>query len=421
MSAEHNCYVPEPRAEAAIVTARYRRDVLKQRVVIFNPMNVYPELLGGFEQGQLNPIASLDPDSETYANDADNLAEGWMPYTGGNDKYWVDSGRELVSGLSMYGREMFDTHSLPDVYAAVCDPNLHALCKEAINSGASEFVIQRLGRFAGDAAAESKQIRDVVSTAITGLRWVGNKAIANNMRHSTVDPMDMRRMPMSWYAILPTRYGISCAPWLRSMTNTWANVCLHEGQSEYKQLGCLQEFPTCVGNLNSVKTLVALGAGHGCQIISEFHDLNEIVELAGRDAWQTFLANAGFKLVMPTGKGDLFSSDHFSRMSGQVDIPSVSRSIPDGQGQGLQLSSGLLDGINRGLRSLGGGNGTQTSIGSRQRPYLLAEDIWELDEQECLLWVDGVKGVIRGGKKQYFNDPAFAGKFDKDPRYAKKH
>jgi len=421
LSAEHNLYVPEPKAEAACVTARFRRDVLKQRVVICNPFNVFPELLNGFEQGKINPVALLDPLSPTYANDAANFAESVLPYTGGNDKYWVDSGRPLVGGLAMYFREKFDTHSVPDIYAALCDQHLHSLCKEAIEDDVSEFVVQSLSRFAGDFAKESKEIRSVVSTAITGLAWVGNKAIADNMRENTVDLMDQRRMPMTVYGVLPSRFGITCAPWLRCLTNAWANVCLQDGKSDYKLLGYLQEFPTCVGNLNSINTLNALGAGHGCQLISEFQDLNQIVHMAGQHLWQSWLGNAGFVIAFPTGKGDLFSSTHFSNMTGQIEVPTVSRSIGDSQGQGFQLASGLIDGINRSLRSLGGGNGTQVSIGSRQRPYLLPQDITELDGDEMLVWAEGVPGVIRAGRKNYFEDPYFAGRYSENPYHAKKH
>lgn len=421
LSAEHNCYVPEPKAQAACVTAKFRRDVLKQRVVIYNPFNVFPELLKGFEQGKLNPIALLDPSSPAYANDADNLAEGWLPYTGSNDKYWIDAARHLVSGLAMYLREKFETHSLPDLYTVICNQELHTICENAINEDVSEFVIQRLSRFAGDFAKDSKETRGVVAAAITGLAWVGNKAIGDNMRESTVDLMDIHKMPMTVYALLPSKYGITCAPWLRSLTNAWANACLQEGRSPFQQLGCLQEFPTCVGNLNSIRTLQALGAGHGVQLICEFQDLNQLVDMAGQNLWQSWLGNSGFIIAMATGKGDLFSSGHFSRMTGEIEVPSVSRTINDGKGEGFQLASGFVDGINRSLRSLGGGNGTQVSIGSRQRPYLLSEELAELEGDEMLVWAESVKGVMRAGRKPYYQDAEFAGLFSEDPYHVQEH
>jgi len=80
LTAEHSTFVLDPKAEAACVTGAYRRDVLKQRVILLNPFKVYPRHLGGFEHGQFDPIGTtLDPNSETFAADANCLAEGWLP------------------------------------------------------------------------------------------------------------------------------------------------------------------------------------------------------------------------------------------------------------------------------------------------------------------------------------------------------
>jgi type IV secretory pathway TraG/TraD family ATPase VirD4 len=80
LTAEHSCFVIDPKGQAAAVTGRYRRDVLKQDVYLLNPFNILPEYLADFKHAQYDPIASkLDPDSETFEADADNLAEGCLP------------------------------------------------------------------------------------------------------------------------------------------------------------------------------------------------------------------------------------------------------------------------------------------------------------------------------------------------------
>jgi type IV secretory pathway TraG/TraD family ATPase VirD4 len=206
---------------------------------------------------------------------------------------------------------------------------------------------------------------------------------------------------------------------MRMITNEWANACLTDGPGEYPVLGILQEFATSVGNLNSIDTLNVMGAGHGCQIITELQDLNQLKTLKP-NAWQSYLANAGFQIYMSTGKGDLFSSEHVSRMTGTVEVPSVSRSMRDGQEQGFQVASGIIDGINRSLRGLAGGNGTNVNIGSRQKPYMMPEEIVDMDTDEMLVFAEGVRGVIRAGRRPYYQDPEFAGKYDRNSYYAKK-
>jgi type IV secretory pathway TraG/TraD family ATPase VirD4 len=400
-----------------MTTARFRRDELGQEVDILNPFNVEMTSLGEFTHAQYCPISGLDPASDDFAAKADSLAEGWLPYTG-NEKHWVDSMRQLAAGLTMYLRSCADCWSLPDLYSLLCNPNVFAFCEDAISRDIDPLIKMRLGRFAGESARDNREIRGIVSSGITGLGFVANKPVAENMRRSTTD-FEMKNKRRTTYVILPARFSISCAPWMRMITNDWANACLTNGPGAHPVLGILQEFATTVGNLNSIDTLNVMGAGHGCQIITELQDLNQLKTLKPND-WQSYLANAGFQIYMATGKGDLFSSDHISRMTGTVEVPRVSRSMNDGRGETFQLAPGLIEGINRSLRSLVGGNGTQVSIGTQQRPYLMAEEIADLDGDEMLVFAEGVRGVIRGARRPFYNDPEFAGKYDRNSYYADK-
>jgi type IV secretion system protein VirD4 len=419
LSVMHNCFVLCPKGQSPAVSARYRRDVLKHDVKILNPFGVFAKELSEFEHVKYCPVTSkLDPKSKTFAVDADNLTEGWMPFTGG-DQHWVVGGRKFTSGVAMHLREQMDRWSLPDIYGVICDPNIYSFCEHAVNDpDTNPLVVTRLGRFAGKEAGENREIRSIVSAAIQGLSWVDNDPIADNMRCSTIDFNDMRKRRMTVYVVLPENYLMTCSSWMRTITNAFADACLQPGASQYPILGLLMEFATTVGNLNSVDTLNSMGAGHKCQLISEFQDLNQLIELKPK-SWQTWLANAGFHAYLGAGIGDLFTAGHVSKMTGEIQIPSVSRTINDNQGQPFQLASGALDAVNRSLRSLSGAGGTQVSIGSRQRPYMLPEEIIELSE-EMLVFVEGLKGVIKAGKKGYYQDPEFTGRFDEDPFHAKR-
>jgi type IV secretory pathway TraG/TraD family ATPase VirD4 len=173
-----------------------------------------------------------------------------------------------------------------------------------------------------------------------------------------------------------------------------------------------------VGNLNSIDTLNAMGAGYGVQLISEFQDLNQLQTLKP-SGWQTYLANAGLHAYLGAGIGDLFTSTHISSMSGTVDVPTVSHAMSDGR-QGFQVASGLIDGVNRTLRNMAG-NGPQVTVGARQRPYLLPEDVRECEGDEMYVFAEGVPGVIRAGRRPYYETPEFAGLYDEDPYHVKKH
>jgi type IV secretion system protein VirD4 len=346
--------------------------------------------LGRFRHAQYDPVTSqLDPLSITFAADADNLMESLMPH-GGAEVHWIDSARQLGSGLAIYLREACDRWSLPDVYRTVCSRELYRFCDNAITEGASEYVGARLSRFAGNEASENREIRSIVSTAITRLGFIGNKPIADSLRKSTLDFREMRRRPMTVYVILPGKYLIPYAAWLRTITNSFANACLDEEKGDVPVLGILDEFKTTVGNLDVIAALNSMGAGYGVQLLTVIQNLGQLQELMPRN-WETYLANSGFQIF---GRcHDWTSSEYLSRMSGDVGVHAPSRTY---------------------------GRDVNISLGSQSKKFLSPEATRELPDDEMLIFCDGVPGVIRAGRRPYYQSPEFEGKYDADPYHTKK-
>jgi type IV secretion system protein VirD4 len=311
LSFEGSRFVIDPKGHAAAVTARYRRDELKQDVYLLNPFKILPDHLGRFHHATYDPVGSkLDPESDTFASDADNLMDGLMPH-GGQEVHWIDGARQLGSGIAMHLRQGMDRWSLPHVYESICDRYLYKFCEDAITSRASEtdpeddapdYVATRLSRFSGKEAADNREIRSVVSTAITRLGFLGNRPIGENMRKSTVDFAQMKHRPMTVYVILPGRYLAPYASWMRTITNAWADSCLQEGKGKLPVLGILDEFKTAVGRLGAIDTLNAMGAGYGCQLLTVIQDLNQLKELYPQ-SWETSWPIADFRCSSHRGTG----------------------------------------------------------------------------------------------------------------------
>ena len=57
------------------------------------------------------------------------------------------------------------------------------------------------------------------------------------------------------------------------------------------------------------------------------------------------------------------------------------------------------------------------SFGSVSRQLLLPHEARELDEDEMLLFVEGVKGVIRAKRHAYWDEPDFHGQYSKNPYF----
>jgi len=237
-----------------------------------------------------------------------------MPHSGA-EVHWVDSARQLGSGIAMRFRTNYPSATLVDVYTTICSSSLYAFCEKVIQTGGDQFLISRLSRFAGKEAEENREIRSVVSSAITQPSFLGNKPIAESLKASSVDFRQMRRRPMTVYVGLPGRYLASSAKWLRLITNSWANACLQEGRGSVPILGILDEFKTAVGKLGSIETLAAKGSGYGCQLLFVIQDILQLQDPGMYPKrWESFLGACGFKIF--TAPRDWTSSDYISRMTG---------------------------------------------------------------------------------------------------------
>jgi type IV secretion system protein VirD4 len=397
MTFEGSIFWVDPKLQAAAVTARYRQEVLKQDVCILNPFNILPEYLGGIRHALYDPLSKLNPSSPDYGSDADILTEGLMPH-GGAEVHWIDSARLLGSGVCMHLRSAFEGANLGTLYKVVSGRDLAGFCDDAVKTSVLDGVAERLDRF-GSGAEDNREIRSVISTAITRLGWMGNKRIIDSFSKSTVDFTEMRKRPMTVYVGLPGRRSSSLSPWLRVITNSWADAMLQEGRGDVPNLGVLDEFKTSVGRLGSTETLMGMGAGYGCQLLCVIRD---IPELAGagmypNGEWESWFANAGWQIF---GRNrDWSTCDYVSRITGTTEVHSASKSF---------------------------GKHPNVSVGSKAMPYLRPEEVRDLPDDECLIFADGIGGVIRAGRRPYYNSPEFFGadakpKFDPDPYHVKAH
>jgi type IV secretory pathway TraG/TraD family ATPase VirD4 len=68
------------------------------------------------------------------------------------------------------------------------------------------------------------------------------------------------------------------------------------------------------------------------------------------------------------------------------------------------------------------GRDVNVSVNPQAKRFLLPEETRELGDNEALVFCDGVPGVIRAGRRPYYdpNEPHFRGRYDVDPYHAQK-
>jgi type IV secretion system protein VirD4 len=389
----------DPKAQACAVTARFRAKVLGQEVWRLDPFDLMPRLPGVKwcpPLAQFDPMAYLSPPSLTFATDGDNLAEAVIPENlHASDNHWVESARGLVSGVIMFLKARFPKETLVTVYRVVSGPDLFLVardaCRWAETNGLADFIVERLARFAEPDAPNNKEMRGILSTAITALQFIGNRAIANSLSGSSFKFGDMKRRPITVYLILPGQYlGGNCARWFRVTTGTGVDSFMAEPSRTVPVLGILDEFKSAVGKLGVIETAMGLAAGYGLQLLPVLQNLSQLQELYSY-GWETFLANAGFRVWY--APRDKTTSDYLSDMCGLTEVRTVSKSISEGRDG--QLSVNL-------------------SFAQHARKYLLPGETRDLGDNEALTFGEGIPGVIRMGRRPYFDGPD-RNCFDPDP------
>lgn len=92
----------DPKGELARATSKQRRKL--GEVVILDPFNTTQAP----DRAKFNPLAEIDPDSETAVDDAARLAEALIIEEGGGDKHWINGARELVKGFILFALRQKD-------------------------------------------------------------------------------------------------------------------------------------------------------------------------------------------------------------------------------------------------------------------------------------------------------------------------
>jgi type IV secretion system protein VirD4 len=389
-----SCLYVDPKGQGCAVACRFRSKVLRQKVYRLDPFNLMERLPGVRHCPPLacvDPMASLDPTSDRFGAESDNISEASITPDLQGDNHWTNGARGLVSGVIMALKARWPKETLATVYRIISGPDLFLFaqdaCRHAATMPGGEFIIERLARYAAPGASENRETLSIISTAITQLQFIGNKCVADSLSGSTFSFEQMKREPITCFLILPGEFlGGNCMKWFRLIVGTAVDSFMREPSRTVPVLGILDEFKSAVGKLGVVETAMGLSAGYGLQLLNVFQNLSQLKEL-WPTGFETFLANSGFHIYF--APRDKTTSDYVSDMCGVTEVRGISKSM---SGQSVNL------------------NYTQQS-----RKYLLPQETRALGNDEALIFGEGLPGVIRAGRRPYYLSPEFNGVFDPDP------
>jgi type IV secretion system protein VirD4 len=371
--------VIDPKGQNAAVTARRRREMGHQ-VVVINPFGLHTGEPWNLPKHRFNPLAAIVP-GDNFVADVSSLCEALI-ITEGKDPHFANAARELVSAIIMDLKlETPAKATLPRMRAVLTlEPDLFKVELTRMAKSNEAAVRQRAGRF----LATGNEVQNVVSTAITQTSFLDDPAIIASLSGDDFRLADLKTKPLSVFLVLPSRYIAAYARWLRVFVVSAVDSMLSSPKGPRDPvLFVLDEFAS-LGHLSSIETAMGLAAGYGVRLWPILQDVNQAKDIYDQ-RWETFLANAGALHALTPN--DLTTAEYLSKRCGTWTYKHQDISI-----------------------KIEGGNSQHFA-----RPLLLPQELMGLDPNTALLFLAGLSDPIWMDRPPYYEQSRFKGFADPDP------
>lgn len=304
----------DPKGQNAAVTARWRRKVGK--VVLLNPLNLLNLGSAGF-----NPLAALlralRGNSPRYFEDASAIAEALIRIQS-KDPFFDTMARGLMLALILWEvKTALDQDRAPlleNVRRMLTD-DLPAHATEIFDAG--DFQMRSLiGRY----REPSKTNDSIVASAEAQTQWMLSRPILDDLAKDGIDFAALKKEATTVYVIPPADALETYSVWLRLVVNSALNALYRQGGTGLRTLFMLSEF-AALGKLDMVATALGQGAGFGIQLFPVLQDINQLREIYGKDAANTFLGMAGATFCFTPN--DPETAEMMSKRAGDIIIPGL--------------------------------------------------------------------------------------------------
>lgn len=384
----------DPKGENALVTARYRKEVMGHDVVIINPFGVYAERFEelGIKQVGFNPLASLNSDAKDFVTQVNAVCQLLIQQEG-NDPFWANSARELVACLIMFvcKTKPAEECNLIEIRRLLMQ-DLNELLTVTLPSIASDD-FEPMSEKAKSFLKSSKTIENVVLTAKIQMGFLHDGYLENSLSVCAENHIDFGVMRQSEhknvtvYLIVPIDC-ISCyQKWFRMVIHTALTMLRTEYKTATKKVLVMVDECSAIGYLPALQDSLAYARGFGIQIWCFFQNYGQIETLYRNP--HEFFANVDIQQFF-TVNDDATAEWISKRMGNKTVLSSSANYHPSGRIQSF----------------------SQNETG---QPFFSPNELFGLDFNHQILFYFGSKNPIRADKDFYFNNPILKSRADENP------
>lgn len=350
--------VIDPKGENAMVTARHRRS-MGQEIIVLDPMGVT-----NLEAGSFNPLDLVNVADANGVDVATALVSALLPgsFEGNRNRYWVNRGQQLLLAVLLHVatdrkeplKNLLEAREVVNRMAG--DPaSMGATFKKSRHPE-----VRMIEGNLQIAAAET--LGGIVSFAQEGVDFLRGPQVAKAVRSTSFEIDAITRGdPVTIYIVLPPHmlesHGRLLRLWIASLMML---ITRRRARPDRPTLFVLDEAAQ-LGTLGELRQAITLLRGYGLQTWSFWQDVSQLKLLYPAD-WQTMLNNCS--VIQTFGPNNLNAARDMAELTG----------------------------------------------------FVSPEALLELERSEMLLQIAGDEVVV-AKRPNYLTDPIFAGLFDQNPLF----
>ncbi|MEM9668897.1 MAG: type IV secretory system conjugative DNA transfer family protein [Pseudomonadota bacterium] len=318
--------VYDPSGENYAATAAYRRNVLKQKVILLDPFGVTGE-----KSDSWNPMAEVDFDHDPQAIDKCYMLAESIHAQSTPDPYWTHAPRKMLAMCMAY----VGTRSVPEqchlgtVRDLLMTAEPEALWLAMSRSESYRGLIRKFGE--GNQNRHADELNSTLEISRTAMKWLDSEVMDSFVQQSSFSMRELKEGDTSIYITLPAGQGETYKAWLRLLFNAAFEAMQDTSipKPENDVLFVMDEFPL-LGRMDRIKRAAGEAAKFGVKLFICAQDITQLKEHYGQ-AWETFVANSG--LLIMFANNDLETQTYLSNRLGKEKYTKTSYS------SGVQSSS----------------------------------------------------------------------------------
>lgn len=407
---EESAVVQDIKQECFDYTSKYRQDVLKQDVYLFNPFSARTH--------RYNPFTYIDMlDDEKADSQLMDLANIIYPSDDGKDAFWALQAQNLFIGLCYLYKDLAYTDkgcAFLELYNLKIEFSFFGILqlskgfdfeidgeKYSGFESTYEFLknleilgdstIRRLSSYINISAENTKS--SVMASFNAPISAFEGETLSNATSTSDFDLRDLRKKKMTIYiGITPDQLKnsqfILNIFWSQLILLNTKELPQQNKELKYACLLLMDEF-TAPGRIGILQTSVSFIAGYNLRLLTIYQSLSQLETPPplgyGKEGAKTLLTNHACQIFY--APREIEDAEAISKILGNKTVKQTSRS-----------------------QNHGGSGGGSRSISETHRALMLPQELREMDFSKELITIDSGKPIL-ANKAFYYSDNHFMDKF----------